>query len=328
VPVAVQAKSERLMNLVICLLVARGFVPRSRIREMVPGYAGQSDEAFERMFERDKDELREVGVPIETGSHDALFDDEPGYRIRRSEFELPPLDLAPDEAAVLGLAARVWQDAGLAGATSRALLKLRAVGVDVDAGALAGIEPRMAADEPAFWPLWQGVRDRRRVRFAYRRPDDAAPAARTLEPWSVLSWYGRWYVVGHDVGRDATRMFRMSRIEGAVRPVGRRAAFVPPPADQVRAAATALAPPRGAATAQVLVRGGAGIGLRRRALAADPAEDGRTLLTVPFADTASLAAELAGYGDAVAVVAPAAVAAAVRDHLQATLDVLDGRRPL
>ena len=108
------------MNLVICLLVARTYVPKSRIRQVVGGYGDQSDEAFERMFERDKDELRALGIPIETGSHESLFDDEPGYRIRRSEFELPPLSLEPDEAAVVGLAARVWQQAGLASATSDA----------------------------------------------------------------------------------------------------------------------------------------------------------------------------------------------------------------
>src|SRR5690606_1081954 len=95
------AKSERLMNLVICLLVARGYVPKSRIRQVVGGYGGQSDEAFERMFERDKEELREVGIPIETGSFDPFGDEEPGYRIHRQEFELPEIRLEPDEAAVV-----------------------------------------------------------------------------------------------------------------------------------------------------------------------------------------------------------------------------------
>ena len=143
------------MNLVICLLVSRGYVPKSKIRQVVGGYGDQSDEAFERMFERDKEELRELGIPIETGSNDPGGDEEPGYSIRRQEFELPEVRLEPDEAAALGLAARVWQHASLAEATSRAVLKLRAAGVDTDTAPLAAVEPRVAVEEPAFWPLWK-----------------------------------------------------------------------------------------------------------------------------------------------------------------------------
>jgi predicted DNA-binding transcriptional regulator YafY len=98
------------MNLVICLLVSRGYVGKSRIRKVVEGYREQTEDAFEKMFERDKEELREIGIPIELGHNDRLFDDEPGYRIRRDAFELPPIDLAPDEARPWaggpGLAAR------------------------------------------------------------------------------------------------------------------------------------------------------------------------------------------------------------------------------
>ena len=98
---------ERILNLTICLLVSGRYLPKSRIREAVEGYHDLSDAAFERTFERDKDELRSLGVPIEVGSFDPLFDDEPGYRILPSEFELPPIDLDAEEAAVVGVAARV-----------------------------------------------------------------------------------------------------------------------------------------------------------------------------------------------------------------------------
>ncbi len=121
-------KSERLLNLLILLLVSRSFVTKDRIRDVIDDYRGGSDEAFEKMFERDKDELRSLGIPIEVGHLDAFFEDEVGYRIKRDAFELPQLELEPDEAAVVGLAARVWQHAGLADATSQALLKLKAAG--------------------------------------------------------------------------------------------------------------------------------------------------------------------------------------------------------
>ena len=84
-------KSERLLNLLIMLLVQRRYVAKERIREIL--YPGSSDDAFEKMFERDKEELRSLGVPIEVGSLDAYFDDEPGYRIRPDEFALPEISL-------------------------------------------------------------------------------------------------------------------------------------------------------------------------------------------------------------------------------------------
>jgi len=297
-----QAKSERLMNLVICLLVSRGYVPKSRIRQVVGGYGEQSDEAFERMFERDKEELRELGIPIETGSFDPFGDEEPGYRIQRQAFELPEINLEPDEAAVIGMAARVWQHASLAEATSRAVLKLRAAGVETDTSALAAIEPRVAVEEPAFWPLWEAVRDRRPVRFAYRKGPGAPATERHVQPWSVLSWHGRWYVVGYDLNREGPRLFRLSRIAGEVQPAGRAGSYQVPPPDEVRGAAGALAPPRQTASARVRVRRGAGYGLRRRATGTRVGPDGWDELSVPYADAGVLAEELAGYGaDAVAL---------------------------
>ena len=109
-------KTERLLSLVVCLLSARRYLTASQIREAVPGYP-DSFEAFKRMFERDKDELRELGIPLETGTNSA-GDDEAGYRISRQAYELPEIRLEPDEAAVLGLAARVWRRAELAGAAA------------------------------------------------------------------------------------------------------------------------------------------------------------------------------------------------------------------
>jgi proteasome accessory factor B len=305
-----QPKSERLMNLVICLLVARTYVPKSRIRQIVGGYGNQSDEAFERMFERDKDELRELGIPIETGYRSPL-DDEPGYRIRRTEFELPPLTLEPDEAAVVGLAARVWQQAGLASATSSALLKLRAAGVETDPYAFDKVEPRVGAEDPAFWPIWQAVRDHRPVKFHYRKPSSAHTEPRRLHPWSVLSWQGKWYVVGHDRDRGEPRLFRLSRIVGAIVGDGAPGSYEVPSSEEVRMAARNLAPSGARRTAHIRVRDGAAYGLRRRARTTRPADPGWSLLEIGFVDPLSLAEEIAGYGADAVVEAPEEV----RNHV-------------
>ena len=89
-------KTERLLSLVVCLLATQRYLTASQIRHSVPGYP-DADEPFKRMFERDKDELRELGIPLETGT----VADEPGYRIRQQAYELPEVQLEPDEAAVL-----------------------------------------------------------------------------------------------------------------------------------------------------------------------------------------------------------------------------------
>src|ERR1700741_67487 len=129
-------KTERLLGLVVCLLSSRRYLTADQIRQAVPGYPEQ-DELFKRMFERDKEDLRDLGVPLETGTNHP-FDTEPGYRITQQAYQLPELRLEADEAAVLGLAARVWRRAELAGAAAGALLKLRAAGIHAGPGNTMG----------------------------------------------------------------------------------------------------------------------------------------------------------------------------------------------
>lgn len=213
------ARAERLVNLVLALLATRQYLTAERIRGIVPGYAdAPSDEAFFRMFERDKVELRELGIPIETGRNSA-FDGVDGYRIARRDYELGEIDLAPDEAAAIGLAVRLWDSPELTGQAQGALVKLRAAGVEIDQSASAPVQPRVRT-EAAFAPMLAAVQQGRVVRFGYRRSGSPERMTRTLEPWGVVSWRGRWYAVGHDRDRAATRCFRLSRVLGDVQAVG------------------------------------------------------------------------------------------------------------
>jgi proteasome accessory factor B len=314
-------KSERLMNLVICLLVARTYVGKAKIREVVPGYQETSDDAFEKMFERDKDELRELGIPIEVGYVDRAFEDEPGYRIRRQAFELPDIRLEGDEAAVVGLAARVWQHAGLAEATSGALVKLRAGGIDVDTSALSVVEPHLATPEPSFGPLWDAVLDRTPVRFAYRRPGGEA-AVRTLEPWGIVSWHGHWYVVGHDRDREAARMFRLSRVEGSVTPAGSPGAYVVPEGTDVRALAAGLAPDEtSGGVATLRVRVGSGFALRRQARAVEGLDGSWDRVEVPFGAVEAMAELVTSHGADVVVESPDELRKSVVERLRGLAEV-------
>ena len=300
-------KTERLLNLLIMLLVQRHYVGKDRIRAIL--YPDSTDEAFEKMFERDKEELRSLGIPIEVGYVDRAFEDEPGYRIERSAFELPDIDLTPQEAAVIGLAARVWQHAGLAAATSDALVKLKAAGVTVDREALNIVQPQLTAEEPAFEPLWNATRTRTPVSFGYRPSAATRSSTRHLQPWGVVSFRGRWYVVGHDLDRGEPRVFRLSRVQGAVTEEAPAGSFEVPPGTDLRAVTASLAPAPADRSAEVLVRQGAGHGLRRHARPTEPADGvdvpaGWELLEVRYGATESFADELLGYGADVVVLTP------------------------
>jgi proteasome accessory factor B len=318
-------KTERLLSLVVCLLSTRRYLTAEQIRQAVAGYPEQS-EAFKRMFERDKEELRELGIPLETGPISPLDGEDTGYRVQRQAYELPELRLEPDEAAVLGLAARVWRHAELAGAAAGALLKLRAAGIETDDPGRGGIEPRVHTTEPAFGPLWEAVRDRRPVTFTYRAAGRSEPQARELEPWGVVNRHGRWYVAGRDRGRDAVRVFRLSRIEGAVRFSGPAGSVTVPPGTDVREVVRSWdsAPPR-EHTAVLRLRPGAGYGLRRNGVPAaaggvgGAAPDGWDQITVPFSDVGWFADHVASFGADVVVIDPPDLRDAVISKLKGVL---------
>jgi proteasome accessory factor B len=295
-------KTERILNLTICLLVSGRYLPKSRIREAVEGYHDLSDAAFERTFERDKDELRALGVPIEVGSYDPLFDDEPGYRILSAEFELPPIELDAEEASVVGVAARVWQHASMAESTMSAIAKLRAAGVEPDTSQLASLEPSVQVTEAAFEPLWNAVLDRTRMTFTYRTGD-----RRTLEPWGLTASKGRWYVIGRDVDRDATRMFKLSRITDLPKKVSRPHAYAVPDDLDLRSLARSLAPSEPTAVAVLAIRSGKAPALARRG---EPATTelalpaGFEVVSVGYSNVYAAAEEISQYAADVVVVEP------------------------
>jgi proteasome accessory factor B len=315
-------KTERLLNLLIMLLVQRHYVSKDRIRAIL--YPGSSNDAFEKMFERDKEELRSLGVPIEVGNIDAFFDDEPGYRIRPDEFALPEISLEADEAAVIGLAAKVWEHARLAEATTEAVRKLTALGVPLDVSALDIAEPRLTADEPSFDVFWEATQERQPVEFDYRRSGQAATTTRHLQPWGVVRYSGRWYAVGYDTDRGDERVFRLSRVQGEARKVGEPGSYDVPAGTDVRATTRRLAPAPSVEQAVVLVRRGAGHALRRNAesIAPDvPGPDGRTAWdrVVVARGGEGMADELLGYGADVYVEEPETLREVIIDRLRSVV---------
>jgi proteasome accessory factor B len=306
--------------------VARTPVTKQRLREVMEPYRNcPSDEAFEKMFERDKDELRSLGIPISVEFADKYFEVDPGYRIVRGDFELPAIELSPSEAAVVGLAARVWQHAGLASATSQALVKLKAAGLEVDREALDAVRPRLGAEEPSFEAMWEATVARRPVAFDYRRPGGET-RRRHLQPWGVVTSRGRWYVVGLDTDRDEPRMFRLSRVEGEVKADGRAHSYDVPEGTDLRSLGQSLQPASPDQRAVVLARTSAAHGLRRwarldeRGVIGPDGSSAWDRLSLEFGDREAFLNEVLGFLDAVVVEEPAELREAVRDRLTALIE--------
>jgi len=341
VPAVSTRKTERLLNLVICLLSTRRFISAGRIRDLVPGYETDSDAAFHRMFERDKEELRDLGIPLETGTN-SLADDETGYRIPPRDYALPEIVLEPDEAAAVGLAAQVWRSAAMSRAASAAVLKLRAAGIETEPSR-AGFEPRVDATEPAFDAMLAAVSAGRPVRFRYRTAGERVAEDRDVEPWGLVFWHGRWYLVGHDRDRRDSRVFRLSRVDGAVSGTGPDGTVQVPPGLHLARMVGEAQPGDSRSRARICVRADRAHDLRReaalsgdgggspgaasdatRAEGSDPSvQPGWDVLEVLFADPQRLAERLAGYGADVVVLDPPEARTAIIARLQA----LAGERP-
>jgi proteasome accessory factor B len=316
------ARAERLVNLVLCLLSTRQYLPAERIRAIVAGYAdAPTDEAFYRMFERDKNELRDLGIPLEFGRNRAVDADD-GYRIARRDYELGDIDLEPDEAAAVALAVRLWDSPELTGAATGALLKLRAAGVDVDQGVPSVVEPKVRTTEPAFGALLAAVQAGRAVRFDYRRLNPAELSTRTLEPWGVVSWRGRWYVVGHDRDRKAPRCFRLSRIVGQATAFGPSGVVErPPDVDLLQFISHSTGEdPADTTTVRLWVARHRAAGLRRRAtVVGEQAIDDEPgdVIELDLLHPDSAAGWIAGYGEDVVVLEPEVLRKTVHERLLA-----------
>ncbi|WP_415076448.1 helix-turn-helix transcriptional regulator [Microbacterium sp.] len=295
---------------------------KETILASVSGYreqsqAGASKDALEKMFERDKESLRDLGVPIETIGELADPDDlrEARYRVPSAEYALPAdISFTPAELALLGLAGEVWGESSLSSDARSGLRKIRSLGGIVDEP-IIGFAPRLNVRDPAFAPLQRAIEQARLVEFSYLKPGQDAARRRRVAPLALVEYEARWHVLANDLDAGAERTFLLSRIVGPVRST--RDGFDP--------AARAGAGDRGlrdledlAARQQAHVEVDPGteaeLRLRRRAT---PAAQG---LLVPYVDVHVLADELASYGPEVRVVEPPQLRELVVARLRGALE--------
>ena len=210
----VSRKSERLVNLTIALLATKRYLTKSEIFRTVEGYEG-APEAMERMFERDKDDLRSLGISIELGTFDPIFEDEAGYRITPSSYQLNLGELDGIDIALLSLAASAWSGAALERESTSALIKLASLGIDSDSEALSLLTPQVNGTDQNFALITDAIVRRSDIEFEYVS-SDLSKQVRKISPYSLRGKSGSWYLVGLDREKSAARTFRLDRIVSEV----------------------------------------------------------------------------------------------------------------
>lgn len=315
---------ERLFSLVLALLATEAGLTKAEILSTVQGYrqryaAGGDNANLERQFERDKDDIRDLGVPLETieapgeaGNNQLLR-----YRIPRGAYELPAdLTFDPDEIALLNLAAMVWREGSISGESRRALLKLRSLGVVADEP-LVGYAPRVRMRDAAFEPLSAALDRGLVVRFAYLKPGEEAARNREVIPLALVQYQGRWHLSAEefvDTGRTPgdRKTFLLRRIVG---PITTGPAAPRRPGDHAAESVAALEALWETSAAIVAVEAGTDADTRlRHRRGTEDVGDGR--LRLRYVDANILADELAGFGPEVDVVEPAELRDAVRGRLE------------
>lgn len=313
---------ERLFSLVLALLATDAGLTKTDILSTVQGYrqkfSRSGDNAnLERQFERDKDDIRDLGVPLETVDSPGHAGDNHNlrYRIPRGAYELPTdIRFSPEETTLLNLAAMVWREGSLSAESRRAILKLRSLGVTTTEP-VVGYAPRVRVREAAFDPLGTALERHQVVRFGYLKPGESEARVRTVEPLALVQHQGRWHLYANDPVTSTTKTFLLRRIVTQVATLS--ATFLPPPQGQADIALSELEAVWNSNTAIVEVEPGTDAATRlgkRRGASTLPSG----ALNLNYSDLNIFADELAGYGPEAVVISPPELRDAVRSRLERT----------
>ncbi len=299
---------ERLLNLLAFLLTAERPVTAGEIRRTVAGYDQDSDEAFRRTFERDKDVLRQLGIPIRLQHTDA-WEVEQGYVVSPSEYALPDPGLSDEERAALWLAAQAVRLGGQAPGPG-AIFKLGGAPMT---GAGEPLAADLGDDADRLAEVFGAVSERRELQFAYRG------TKRRLYPYGLAHRMGHWYVVGALVGAGEVRVFRVDRMNEATA-VGDAGAFRRPQGFSVAETIPDVPWEAGEDEAEAVVRFDPDVAwwarrqLTARARVSVDGEGGLEA-TIPVSSVDAFIGWIIGFGDGAEIVSPPEVRRRFVEHL-------------
>ena len=312
---------ERLINLIAALLETSRPMSAEDIRTSIAGYDQPNHDAFRRSFERDKEALRSMGIPLDV--QPVPGSDVDGYIIPKDKYYLPELDLEPDELAALRLTA-----SAVLGGGDLAESGLRKLSVDEGrAGSLDWGGPRIvwgadvAIEQPLLGSLYEALLDRVPVSFSYETAKGDS-STRTIEPYGLVHRSGHWYLVGREVAQDAVRSFKVSRIRDEI---GKAEGTYAIPDDfDAESHLTGEPWEIGEDVVDVVVRFDPEVAWwADQNLPADSishASDGGRTVEMRVANLDALISWLIAFGDRVEIVSPAAARAQLVQHLRSALE--------
>ena len=212
-------KTERLINLTLALLASKRYLSKAEILRNIPGYEG-SPETKERMFERDKDDLRSLGIQIDVNNFDPLFEDEQGYLIKSDSFQFAENEFTKEELLLLTMAANLWHDSAVEIDSQNALLKIQSLSGPVENDMTTTPTLRITEDWQLLVSIFTAVQNKQILEFNYRGKK------RQVNPYGLYSSKGFWYLIAFEI--NVIKSFKLVRIEGEVDLIGEKDAFEKP----------------------------------------------------------------------------------------------------
>jgi proteasome accessory factor B len=314
-------RSERLYSLTLALIRTEVGLTRDEIFTAIRGYrfdlekAGGFDgdlSALAKKFERDKTDLREMGLQI-TAAGSSEGDADFRYSIGRENYVWPKgATLSAKQLQLLELAASVWDHAALSPQATQAITRLRAI-ADVGAGqAGSGLAPRVSTVEPSFSPIKNAIAEATEVSFVYRKAD-GSEGLRTVQPWQLSHTHGLWMLLAWDLERQAPRNFLLKRIHSKVNRL--KIEFEKPTADDIRNAKDELAELYKQNVATIKVRPGTTAAMHFETHLSESGE-----IEINYLDLPLLAEELMEFGSAVAVIAPVELKILIQNTLKKVIE--------
>jgi proteasome accessory factor B len=310
----VSRKIERLINLTIALLATKRYLTKSEIFSSVDGYEG-SPETMERMFERDKDDLRSLGIEIEVGGFDPLFNDEAGYKIKQEKYQFELGDISSTEVSLLSLAAEAWQEASFDDVAQKALLKLRSIGIASDEISIPGSVQKLNDGGQDLSLITKAIAQSQLLIFSYL-DSSMKTVARKVVPIALSTRSGFWYLSGVDQDVQEIRTFRIDRIQGQISATAGPSDFEAPLGFDAN---TSLSHSPTSEFAVIDVRVGKGTSLRALAISTRSLGEWDQI-RVPIFNLDSLCSLILWHGLDAMVQEPADLRELVIEHLQALVD--------
>ena len=247
-------KTERLINLTLALLSSKRYLAKSEIFNNVAGYSG-SPETMERMFERDKDELRNLGIQIEVRALDPLFEDDQGYLIDSDTFQINPNDFSQEEIFLLTMAANLWHGSALQKDSKAALLKIQSLDGLVATNTVASPVIEDNEDSKKLLLIFDAVERFITLEFEYKG------TIRQVKPYGIYTRRGFWYLAAQE--NDVVKSFKVVRIGQQIRATSKAQAFDKPSEFKLSAFLEDINSPT-TSKAEVRIRKNQALALRKR----------------------------------------------------------------